>query len=130
MNALITQYIVIVIPCQPGVVNILNISQKIPPDFVLINGCRATVRYQWGPTIPNATYSLSFNNRVSNPIREQADKSSMLSKEGCKYFKLLEPTQGGTYVQGYLESDGTAAFEDYTVVITLRGKKLINTTKK
>lgn len=126
MYALKTSYIVITIPCASGVVNIINISQKIPQDFVVIDGCRATVRSRFfttPATLPNCTYSLSFNNKTSNPIVEDADKSSKLSKKGPKYFNLLEPAQGGTYVQGYIETSINA--EVFFITITLRGKKLL-----
>ncbi len=125
MYALKTRYIVFEIPCSQGN-NIKKISEKIPQDFVLINGFRATVRRGLAGEIPDAVVSLSFNNKMSNPIIESAEKNSKITKNGSKYYDLNEQIQDGTYIQGYVES-ATALAGNYSVKITLRGKKIIKT---
>lgn len=125
MYVLKTRYIVFRVPIKGAGINIEKISQKIPKDFVLITGYKATVRKQSVGGIPDATISLSFNNKASNPIVIDADmvvNAAQDQKE--KYLQLEEQVQDGTYIQGYMESNNDYGGACY-VKITLRGKKII-----
>ena len=125
MYALKTRYIVFRVPIKGAGINIEKISQKIPKDFVLITGYKATVRKQSVGGIPDATISLSFNNKASNPIVMEADKALLDAQDQKeKYLQLYEQVQDGTYIQGYMESNNIYVGACY-VKITLRGKKII-----
>ena len=125
MYVLKTRYIVFRVPIKGSGINIEKISQKIPKDFVLITGYKATVRKQSVGGIPDATISLSFNNKASNPIVIEADKALLDAQDQKdKYLQLDEQVQDGTYIQGYMESNNTYVGACY-VKITLRGKKII-----
>lgn len=127
MYELKTRYIVLEIPITGGGINIKKISQKIPKDFVLITGYRGTVRKQSVGGIPNATISLSFNNKASNPIIIEAERSTGIAqKRKIDFLELNEQVQDGTYIQGYIESNNPFVGA-YYVKITLRGKKLVKT---
>ena len=91
MYALKTRYIVFRVPIKGAGINIEKISQKIPKDFVLITGYKATVRKQSVGGIPDATISLSFNNKASNPIVMEADKALLDAQDQKeKYLQLYE----------------------------------------
>ena len=88
MYALKTRYIVFRVPIKGAGINIEKISQKIPKDFVLITGYKATVRKQSVGGIPDATISLSFNNKASNPIVMEADKPIIKATLGDAFCSL------------------------------------------
>lgn len=127
MHVLKTRYIVFRVPIPAAGVNIKKISQKIPKDFVLITGFKAIVRKPSVGGIPDATVSLSFNNKASNPIIIEADKNLTFSpNQKVKYLNLNEQVEDGTYIQGWMESNNTFVGACY-VKITLRGKKTVKT---
>ncbi|OFY84129.1 MAG: hypothetical protein A3F72_19820 [Bacteroidetes bacterium RIFCSPLOWO2_12_FULL_35_15] len=128
MYVLKTRYIVLEFPIEPGLgTKITKISEKIPKDFVLITGYIGTIRKPSVGGIPNATISLSFNNKASNPIIIEAEKGAGSgTKQKVDFLGLNEQVQDGTFIQGYIETNNIYVGTFYVKII-LRGKKIVKT---
>jgi len=136
MYSLQTAYHIIEVPLTSNIRNIQRFSEKIPADFVLVTGFRAVVKktQNFVAGMPNAVVSVSFNNKLSNPIpRIAAEKSiGIVKKATFKFWSLAEQNQDNTYLEGYVDSDSTGIVGDYSVKIILRGKRIykpLNTVK-
>ncbi len=126
MYELKTRYIVIRVPI-PGIIGIevLKISQKIPKNFVLIDGYIGSIVSMLPGTEPSCAISLSFSNKTSNPLILDAENYlGIVQKRKKEFLELKEQVQDGTYIQGFVEANNTAGFSCY-VKIVLRGKKIV-----
>lgn len=125
-----TGYIVIYVPF-PAIagLNIRQLNTKIEKDFVLINGFMAISKTATAGVPPDATVSITFNNRVINPIPSIEAEKSIIGEPREKkltFVPLNEQVFDGSFIQGFVESDNKV-LGAYNVKIILRGKKIIKT---
>lgn len=127
-----TGYIHINVPMPaPAGLNIKEISQKIPKDFVLIDGFIALSKKATAGIPADATISVAFNNRVINPIVWMEAEKSIVGtprKQNLKFVPLNEQVFDNSFVNGTVESDNKAGGV-YNVKIILRGKRIVKTDK-
>ncbi|MDO9186936.1 MAG: hypothetical protein Q7W13_13060 [Bacteroidia bacterium] len=123
-----TRYIVINVPVAATIgLNIIPISHKIPKNFVVVDGFMAIVRKD-NPTPPDATVSVTFNNRTITPLTEiEAEKTDgTRRKRKLSFWPVNEQVQDGSTIGGFIESDNKV-LEAYNIKLIFRGKRMIKT---
>lgn len=123
-----TRHIVIDVPMPATAgLNISEINSKIPNNFVVITGFMAIVR-KTSPNIPDASVSVTFNNRTINPLTDyDAEKSDgTLRKDKLSFVPINEQVQDGTTIGCFIESNNKN-IGAYNIKLVFRGKRIIKT---